>query len=412
MAELVELRDRQQQVRDIGLKVVALSVDGLAEDEQANPEAARQLLQQLRFPFESGMATTALTEKFEDVLTYLFAYRRSWTVPTSFLLDSEGHLAAVYIGRVDIDKLLSDVNTLQTDKRSWLEASLPFSGRWVDNQRLPDMWPYVAKLFEEDMSAEAVDYFSRLERLQKPDDNFPALLLKVGAALIEEGDLAAAANRFRQVLEIKPAYAYAHLQLANVLARLEQSEEAVHHCREVLRLQSDSVDAHFGLGRLLAAKGELDEAILHYEQAVRLVPDSSQYRYALGAALTTTGRAPEAVPHFRQMLEQQPESVSALNALAWVFATSEDATPIETAEAVKLAEQAAKITKHQHPRILDTLAAAYAAKGDFQKAIFTAEKAIRIADSGEMKELAEELRVHLDNYRRGEPFRESETTHK
>jgi tetratricopeptide (TPR) repeat protein len=156
----------------------------------------------------------------------------------------------------------------------------------------------------------------------------------------------------------------------------------------------------------------LTDAIEHYQQAVRLEPDSSEYCYALGVALTETGRLPEAVPHFRQVLVQQPDSLPALNALAWVLATWEDATPTETVEAVELAEQAANMTNHQHPRILDTLAAAYAAKGDFQRAISTAEKAVELADTGESSELAEEIRGRLAKYRSGEPHRESSQPHK
>ena len=480
LAELAELRERQQEIRDKKLAVIALSIDGLAEDQQADPKAARQLLQQLKFPFEGGLATASLTERFEEVLNYLFDYRRPWSVPTSLLLDNEGHLAAIYVGRVNVDELLSDADNLRSDEQSWLEASLPFPGRWSDGKRLPDLWPFVELLFKKKKSAVAVDYFTRLEKLQAPTDTFLQLLVQVGVALREKGDLPDAGDRLRQALDIKPENDFARLQLANVYYLQGRIKEAVQQCREVLRLRPDSVDAHLGLAKLLESQGELDEAIGHYEhvlrlnpaqteannavgllynrqqqwdkalqplqrailaeptrapaqyglaralektgrltdaiehyqQAVRLEPDSSEYCYALGVALTETGRLPEAVPHFRHVLVQQPDSLPALNALAWVLATWGDATPTEAVEAVELAEQAANMTNHQHPRILDTLAAAYAAKGDFQRAISTAEKAVELADTGESSELAEEIRGRLAKYRSGEPYRESSQPHK
>ncbi len=479
LAELAELREHEQQVRDIGLNVVALSVDSLAEDQEANPEAAQLLLQGQNYPFQSGMADAVLVDQFENVLEFLFDHRRQWTVPTSFLLDKKGHLAAIYVGRVDMDELLSDAKNLGQDEQSWLKASLPFPGRWTDDQRLPDMWPFVAKLFKKNKTADAVDYFTRLEELQAPTDVFPELLVQVGLALREDGDLTAASDRLRQALKIKPENTYVRLQLANVLSRQGRIEEAMQLCREVLRLQPDSVDAHFGLANLLQSQGELEDAIRHFElsvqlmpevlesrialgktyasekqwnkaivqfqkateiepdaaephyqlaralqkigqpnkavssykRALRLDPENFQIHYSYGTCLMELAELDEAIKHFRDAHRLNPESLATLNGLAWLLATKEQSNENDTTLALNLAQQAAQKTDHSHPQILDTLAAAYAASGNFEKAVSTAQKAIALADKRDAKELADEIRTRLVKYRRGERYRESGKAH-
>ena len=50
---------------------------------------------------------------------------------------------------------------------------------------------------------------------------------------------------------------------------------------------------------------------------------------------------------------------------------------------------------------LDTLAAAYAETGDFDRAIQIASRALQLADSAKNKALAAQIREHVDLFRRG-----------
>jgi hypothetical protein len=72
----------------------------------------------------------------------------------------------------------------------------------------------------------------------------------------------------------------------------------------------------------------------------------------------------------------QQGSVFGENGLAWILATSEDPKIRNGAQAVQFAELAASATQHKNPNVLDTLAAAYAATGQFERAIDVERQAL------------------------------------
>ena len=73
--------------------------------------------------------------------------------------------------------------------------------------------------------------------------------------------------------------------------------------------------------------------------------------------------------------------LEALTDLAWLLATGPDPALREPSESVRLAEHAAALTDRRSVRALDTLGAAYAASGDFERAITTVEAALEIAEA-------------------------------
>jgi TPR repeat protein/serine/threonine protein kinase len=82
------------------------------------------------------------------------------------------------------------------------------------------------------------------------------------------------------------------------------------------------------------------------------------------------------------------------NALAWHLATYPDPKFRDGTEAVHLAEQAVEKTQRQDANVLDTLAAAYAEVGEFEKAVAEEQEALRLckADSAR-KQLAAHLKL-------------------
>ena len=95
-----------------------------------------------------------------------------------------------------------------------------------------------------------------------------------------------------------------------------------------------------------------------------------------------------------------------MNEIAWIRATHPDAKVRNPPEAVRLAERAAERTSRQQPVILDTLAAAYAAAGDFDRAAATAQEATSLAAAGGPSALPSEIGKRLELYRQKKPFRE------
>jgi Flp pilus assembly protein TadD len=61
------------------------------------------------------------------------------------------------------------------------------------------------------------------------------------------------------------------------------------------------------------------------------------------------------------------------------------------------------MTNHQDAIILNTLAAAYAAAGQFDKAAATAQQALDLARAAKNDKLINQIFEQLENYRQGKP---------
>jgi tetratricopeptide (TPR) repeat protein len=113
----------------------------------------------------------------------------------------------------------------------------------------------------------------------------------------------------------------------------------------------------------------------------------------LGTALAQQDRLPAALEMYRAALQVDPQSVAVLNNMAWHLATYPDAAQRNPAEAVRHAQEAAKLTGYRAAAILDTLAASYAAAGQTAEARQTLDQAIALAEQQGQTQLAERLRA-------------------
>jgi hypothetical protein len=95
----------------------------------------------------------------------------------------------------------------------------------------------------------------------------------------------------------------------------------------------------------------------------------------------------------------------ALNDLAWILATSSDASIRDGARAVALAAKAVQ-SAGRDPNFVRTLAAARAEIGQFAEAVATAEAAKALASAQSKPELASKLEEEIALYRARVALRE------
>ncbi len=96
----------------------------------------------------------------------------------------------------------------------------------------------------------------------------------------------------------------------------------------------------------------------------------------------------------------------ARNNLAWLLATSTDASLRDGPRAVSLSRPIAVL--YDHWTYLDTLAAAYAETGNFDGAVRTQRRAVALADGDAPSETLLQLEARLRSYQSGTAFREVE----
>lgn len=134
----------------------------------------------------------------------------------------------------------------------------------------------------------------------------------VAALLLRRGQLDEAISHYEKALQIRSdnrethyhlSSALLHASLGNALVQKGQMDEAIVHYRKAIELRDDFADAHSNLASLLARKGETAEAIAHYEKAISLPPEDAPSHINLARLLLELGRKDEAVVHYRRALE-------------------------------------------------------------------------------------------------------------
>jgi protein O-mannosyl-transferase len=212
----------------------------------------------------------------------------------------------------------------------------------------------------------------------------------LGIALCEAGRIDEAIPYYKKAIEIDPSFADAKANLALALAA-----------------KGDSVANHIHEGHALALQGKLNEAAVHLTEALWLDPHSAQAHYDLGQVLVQRGRIDEAIEHFEKALRLASDWIEPMNNMAWLLATSNETKIHNPDKAIKLAQRACELTDYKKPDFLDTLAVAYAAAGDFSKAIETAEKASELCQSSAQNTLKSGIENRLALYKAGKPYIET-----
>lgn len=185
---------------------------------------------------------------------------------------------------------------------------------------------------------------------------------------------------------------------------MQQYPEAAADLEKALKLEPKSPEAFNNRGVLHRLQGQYDPAIQDYSKAIELFAKYPSAYANRGFAHRQLGRYAEALKDFDKALEFDPISAEIANDAAWLLATCPDEKIREPQRALKLAEQAATGTNREDGQSLDTLAAAYAANGQFPEAVKAGEAAIeRLKGDPALVEI--HARVEL--YRQQKPFIEA-----
>lgn len=222
---------------------------------------------------------------------------------------------------------------------------------------------------------------------------------------VEAGNLERAAAHFAESVRLMPASPAAHFNLGTALLGRGMRDQAARQFREALKLDPAYARAHRSLALVFQQDDQLDDAAREYGEALRWDSADPEAHYSLGLVLVSQHKTADAIEHFQKSLNARPDFPPAMVALAWVRATSSSDILRQPAEAMRLAESAVALTQSRDVAALDTLAAAAAASGQFDRAVGAAEAAAALASSSG-NPAASAIRDRLAGYRRGLPYRE------
>jgi tetratricopeptide (TPR) repeat protein len=183
------------------------------------------------------------------------------------------------------------------------------------------------------------------------------------------------------------------------------AQEALAYYSEQVRKNPADAAGWSNRAAVHSAAEDYSAAIKDIGEAIRLDPRSSDAFANRGWARAKMGDYRSAIEDLSQALKLNPNNGLALGNSAWIRATAYDKAYRNGAKAVANATRANELSGGKDWNDADTLAAAYAEKGDksdFEQAIRWATKALELAPAAEKPK----VQARLESYQAGSPFRD------
>jgi Flp pilus assembly protein TadD len=242
----------------------------------------------------------------------------------------------------------------------------------------------------------------KLRQVVRMDPNDAQAFCSLGVAYQQSGQLDQARLQYDQALKLDPRNASANNNLGALLVATEDWDQAQKYIRRALEINPRYAKAHHNLGVVLTKQRKWQEAVASLQRATEIDPNFAKAHQDLGSVQRALGAIDQTVFHYRRALQLNPKLLATANDLAWLLATSPDASIRNGPEAVRWARHCAEATEYKQPGVFNTLAAALAEAGDFAEAVHWQTKAMQQAPES----MQSSCRQRLALYESGQPLRE------
>jgi tetratricopeptide (TPR) repeat protein len=263
---------------------------------------------------------------------------------------------------------------------------------------LTDMGNVYVRMGEWDKAREC---FEEVQR-KRPRD--AANLGSFGDYYFARNQLEEAANSYEESLRLEPDQMQVQTNLALVYIRQHHFDRAIEILERIEKVSPKNAEVQFQLGLAFSQQGKLDQAAEHLRRSLVLHAAAPQVHYELARIRLRQKNLDQATGELREAVRLDPNYVQAAQDLAWILATHPDPAKRDPRQAVEFAHRADELSAHGNVDILDTLAAAYAASADFEKAIDAGGKALDLARRAGKPQLVQQIEARLALYRTGKPF--------
>lgn len=216
------------------------------------------------------------------------------------------------------------------------------------------------------------------------------------------GDNKAALESFESVIRLNPEFVDAYFNRGEIYFRANEFERAIADQNKAIELRPKDSAAYSARGHSLYALGKSDEALADYEKAMELSPESSEAATEYADTCQALGKWKLAAKAYQRAIQLDGQNARTFQNAAWMMATCPDEfyrngdSALETAQiAVQLASSPSSA------QVLDVLAAAQAASGDFVSAERTITEALRSTMDANLRN---ELQMRSRQYQRKRPY--------
>lgn len=241
----------------------------------------------------------------------------------------------------------------------------------------------------------------RLAESVAADPSTPAVRSLYGVVLERLDDLDGAEQQMREAQRLAPGDADVGLHLARIASKREL-DRRIALAHQSARERADDAEPRFVLTELLLERGRFDGALMEAIRAERLAGPSARSHGLLGLVYAGQQRHARALFHLSEAIRLGSEDARVRAELVFVLATSRADDLRDPARALREGESAA--LDGAPARLLDGLAAAYAATGRHAEAQRAIAIAIARAEASGDHVAAREMQRRAQTYGEGRSY--------
>ncbi|MFN7138005.1 MAG: tetratricopeptide repeat protein, partial [Limisphaerales bacterium] len=348
--------------------------------------------------FEHALSVTKQNGVAHDILGLVYIEEKNWEKAREHFAKAIEYSPMAAFGYSHMGGVLLNDHQYQAAARYYEKATLLEGDRGAHFQGLGEALLKMGEL-ERSLTASL--------RAIALDPKDAVATYNAGTVYLLKGQTEQAIQHLSAAIQLRPDFPQAHNNLAYALQQLGRTKEAEVHYAKAVAAGTDypgASDSHFGYAKLLFEQGRYSEAEHFFLLTLQLTPKNVDAFHYLGVITQKDGRTIPAISCWRKVLELDPNRLEALNNLAWLLATARDPHLRNATEATLLASRV--VAQRRNAATLDTLAAALAADGFYDKAIVVAENALELAGKSSRPDLQTAISSRLSLYRENKPYLE------
>ena len=267
-------------------------------DTDAAVRSCRRALE-LRPEFAAAIGNLANAERTRGALAQAIeGYRRVIALEPG-LAEAHRNLGSALIEAGEAEAGIEALRRALELRPGWAAAVTQLARALTARDRAPEALPYYERLLAHDRRADTLNDY--------------------GTLLAGLGRFEAAAECFREALDLAPREAFPHANLGHVLHCLGDHRGAIEHSRRAIELDPRLLEGHLHLGNALLAINEMHAAEAAYRGGLEVDPQHAPLHTAHAMAERALGRVDDAAASVRRSLAIRPDaadSVALLGSLA------------------------------------------------------------------------------------------------
>lgn len=225
-----------------------------------------------------------------------------------------------------------------------------------------------------------------------------------GCAFLMSGDSGKAIDDLSMSIHLNPLDAGVYVSRARAYRTVGEVKKELADLDRCLQLEPNNLMARKNRASNYQAAGDLVRALEDLNHALLCAPTDAQAMVMRGHTRRLNGQFDDAVQDCREAIRLDSQNPEAFNELGWLRATCAVEVFRRSQEAVELATKACELSKWGCWQYVDTLAAAYAGIGDFEKAAHYQKLALKMCRTAGADQREMESRLLL--YEKRFPFRD------